>query len=348
MLAGGTAALLTLGADARIEATGPLPAGLPEEVRSTSGAGEVTALSITYLAKPEGGPVTVPLAGVEPKEYARLAGRTGLGAFPAGELSRPEAAAERALPALASPSVAERYGTRPLPVRLEDGSEITVRIALVRDLTPAVSGTDFLVVDRSGLGTEAARPTALLVTGDHLDAGALHKAAGAGTDVRLRSEERARYVDSPLQSGAERVYTAAVAAGAGYAVLALLLALIRAAPERAALLARLRTMGLTRSQGRRLLVLEALPGALLAAAGGALTGWAAVRLLAPGIDLTTIALATPGGAPPPGTAPLHTDPASLLLPALAVLLLATGIAAAQAWWTGRKGSVTELRAGDAR
>ncbi|MFC4471114.1 ABC transporter permease [Streptomyces xiangluensis] len=342
------AALLTLGADARIEATGPLPAGLPEEVRSTSGAGEVTALSITYLAKPEGGPVTVPLAGVEPKEYARLAGRTGLGAFPAGELSRPEAAAKRVLPALASPSVAERYGSRPLPVRLEDGSEITVRIALVRDLTPAVSGTDFLVVDRSGLGTEAARPTALLVTGDHLDAGALHKAAGAGTDVRLRFEERARYVDSPLQSGAERVYTAAVAAGAGYAVLALLLALVRAAPERAALLARLHTMGLTRSQGRRLLVLEALPGALLAAAGGALTGWAAVRLLAPGIDLTTIALATPGGAPPPGTAPLHTDPASLLLPALAVLLLATGIAAAQAWWTGRKGSVTELRAGDAR
>lgn len=98
----------------------------------------------------------------------------------------------------------------------------------------------------------------------------------------------------------------------------------------------------------RLLVLEALPGALLAAAGGALTGWAAVRLLAPGVDLTTIALATSGGATAGGTAPLRTDPASLLLPALAVLLLATGIAAVQAWWTGRKGSVTELRAGDAR
>lgn len=339
------AAVLALGADARVEAIGPLPADLPEEIRSTSGADEVTALSIAYQAKPEGGPVTVPLAGVEPEEYARLAGRTGLGAFPGGELSR---SGQRVLPALASPSVAERYGTRPHPVRLEDGSEVTVRIALVRELTPAVTGTEFLVVDRSGLSAEAARPTALLLTGDHLDAGALHKAEGAGTDVRLRSEERERYVDSPLQSGAERVYAAAVAAGAGYAVLALLLALVRAAPERAALLARLRTMGLTRSQGRRLLVLEALPGALLAAAGGALTGWAAVRLLAPGVDLTTIALATSGGATAGGTAPLRTDPASLLLPALAVLLLATGIAAVQAWWTGRKGSVTELRAGDAR
>ena len=90
-----------------------------------------------------------------------------------------------------------------------------------------------------------------------------------------------------------------MAAGTGYAVLALLLALVRAAPERAALLARLRTMGLTRGQGRRLLVLEALPQALLAAAGGTLTGWATIRLLAPGIDLTSVALATPGGDPRP-------------------------------------------------
>jgi putative ABC transport system permease protein len=308
---------------------------------------------------------------VDPEGYARLADRTGLGAFPAGELKASPAApadgaskpgadgsAKAPLPALASSAVADRYGTHPFSLRLSDGSDVTVRITLVRDLTPALPGTDFLIVDRAGLGTVAARPTTLLVTGDQVNGGALRKAVAAGTgadtdptaraDVRLRSEERARYVDSPLQSGAERVYAAAVAAGSGYAVLALLLALVRAAPERAALLARLRTMGLTRSQGRRLLVLEALPQALLAAAGGILTGWAAVRLLAPGIDLTSIALATPGGAPPTGTAALHTDPASLFLPALTVLLLATGIAAGQAWWTGRRGSVRELRAGDSR
>ncbi|NEA45485.1 ABC transporter permease, partial [Streptomyces sp. SID10815] len=39
---------------------------------------------------------------------------------------------------------------------------------------------------------------------------------------------------------------------------------------------------------------------------------------------------------------------SLALPAAAVLLLAVGVAVAQAWWTGRRGSVRELRAGDAR
>ncbi|MGC5563110.1 FtsX-like permease family protein [Streptomyces sp. FR-108] len=369
------AALLSLGADARVEVMGALPAGLPAQLRSAPGVREVTPLSIGYQARPGAGAETVPLAGVDPEGYARLAGSTHLGAFSAGELKAPasatkstkgarsakrgatndtssdassDASNESPLPALASPAVAERFGTRPFPVRLEDGSDITVRIAVVRELTPAVSGTEFLVVDRAGLGAAPARPTALLLTGDGMDAGALRKAAGSAADVRLRADERARYVDSPLQSGAEHVYAVAVAAGSGYAVLALLLALVRAAPERTALLARLRTMGLTRSQGRRLLVLEALPQALLAAVGGALTGWAAVRLLAPGVDLTAVALATPGGGPPPGTAALHTDPASLLLPALAVLLVATGIAAAQAWWTGRRGSVRELRAGDAR
>ncbi|MYS30671.1 FtsX-like permease family protein, partial [Streptomyces sp. SID7804] len=138
----------------------------------------------------------------------------------------------------------------------------------------------------------------------------------------------------------------AVAAGAGYAVVALLLTLLRAAPERAALLARLRTMGLTRAQGRRLLVLESLPQALLAAAGGTLTAWAAVRLLAPGVDLTTLAVAT--AASPAGPAELRTDPVSLLVPALAAVVLTVGVAAAQAWWTGRRGSVRELRAGDVR
>ncbi|MFD7813781.1 FtsX-like permease family protein [Streptomyces sp. NPDC059785] len=357
------AALLATGADARVEGSVPLTDGLADKVRAMPGVREIARTSISYQAKPDGGPETVPTAGVDPESYARLARRTGLGAFPAGELragtdgsgqragtdgggQRASGGGSSPLPALASASVAERHGTRPFPVHLEDGTTVTVRIALVRDVTPAVTGTEFLIVDRAGLGTEAARPTALLVTGDHLDRAALRKAAGATVGVRLRTDERAQYVDSPLQSGAERVYTTAVAAGAGYAVIALLLALVRAAPEQAALLARLRTMGLTRGQGRRLLVLEALPQALLAAVGGVLTGWAAVRLLSSGIDLTVIALAS--GDSPPGSAPLQTDVSSLLLPAAAVLALATGIAAVQAWWTGRRGSITELRAGDAR
>ncbi|MER5210612.1 ABC transporter permease [Streptomyces sp. NPDC002838] len=351
------AALLAVGADARIESTTPLPTPLPDRIRRAPGVRDLVEASITYQARPDAGEQTIPMVGVDPGPYAALAGRTGLGAFGEGELGEPGAGKsaggtgegarrEAPLPALASPSTARTYGTRPFPVRLEDGTTVTVRITLVRDRTPAIAGADFLVVDRAGLSDAAARPTALLVTGDHLDAGALRRAAGESGHVQLRAEERAGYVDSPLQSGAERVYAAAVAAGAGYAVLALLLALLRTAPERIALLARLRTMGLTRAQGRRLLILESLPQAFLAAAGGTLTGWATIRLLSPGIDLTTIALAsTPS---PPGEAELHTDALSLAVPALSVLLLAVGVAVGQAWWSGRRGSVKELRAGDAR
>ncbi|MEK8170845.1 ABC transporter permease [Streptomyces sp. M19] len=100
--------------------------------------------------------------------------------------------------------------------------------------------------------------------------------------VEVRAERRAALADSPMQTGAERLYAVAVGAGAGYAALALLLSLLRTAPERAALLARLRTLGMTARQGRRLLVLEALPQALLAACGGALVGYAAIRLISPG------------------------------------------------------------------
>ncbi|MFE0905829.1 hypothetical protein ACFW3Y_21585 [Streptomyces rochei] len=341
---GCTLAVYAVGADARVESTGPLPSGLSDRLARVPGVRSEAEVSIAHQAKAADGRQSVPVAGVRPDAYAALAARTGLGEFAGGELAR-RGGRDGPLPALASPVVAERFGSAPFAVRMEDGSFVTLRIALVRERTPAVSGEEFLVVDRAGLSAEAARPTALLLSGDRLDADALRRQAGGGPSVQLRSEERARYVDSPLQSGAERVYTAAVAAGAGYAALALLLSLAGAAPERAALLARLRTMGgLTPAQGRRLLVLESLPQAVPAVAGGVLTGWAVVRLLSPGIDLTTIALA--GASSPAGRAHLRADPWSLALPALAVLVLTVAVGVGQAWWSGRRGAVPQLRAGD--
>ncbi|WP_078606424.1 FtsX-like permease family protein [Streptomyces violaceorubidus] len=344
------AALVSVGADGRVEAETALPAGLPGRLGKAPGVREVTEVGLDYRARTNDGRQSLPLAAVDPVEYAALAGRTDLGAFPAGELRRPggaEGGSEDAvLPALASPTVAERFGNDAFQLRLADGSVATLRIVLVRDRTPAVYGDEFLVVDRAGLAPGAVRPNVLLLTGGDLDAGALHRAADDAGAVQLRSEKRGTYVDSPLQSGAEHIYTAAVAAGAGYAALALLLSLASTAPERAALLARLRTMGLTRAQGRRLLVLESLPQALPAALGGVLTGWAAVRLLSPGIDLTTIAVSATTS--PAGRAELSADPWSLAVPAVAVLVLAVGVAALQAWWSGRRTAVAELRAGDAR
>ncbi|MFE0371099.1 FtsX-like permease family protein [Streptomyces tendae] len=344
------AALISVGADGRVEAEAALPAGLAGRLGQAPGVRKVTEVGLDYRARTNDGRQALPLAAVDPGDYAALAGRTDLGAFPAGELRRPDDAEggleDAVLPALASPTVAERFGDAAFQVRLADGGNATLRIVVVRDRTPAVHGDEFLVVDRAGLPAAATRPNVLLLTGDDLHAGAVHRAADDAGTVHLRSEERGTFVDSPLQSGAERIYTAAVAAGAGYAALALLLSLASAAPERAALLARLRTMGLTRSQGRRLLVLESLPQALPAALGGVLTGWAAVRLLSPGIDLTTIAVSSTTS--PAGRAELSADPWSLAVPAVAVLVLTVGVAALQAWWSGRRGAVAELRAGDAQ
>ncbi|MFD9795907.1 FtsX-like permease family protein [Streptomyces sp. NPDC059070] len=342
------AALYTTGADARIETAALLPKDLPGRVAKVAGVSLAVPARIDYsVDTPYGDRITV--VGAEPGAYARLADRTGLGPFAPGDLTA--GAKGAALPALASPRVAAGLGRGPRDVVVA-GYRLTVRVVAVRAHTPAVPRGDFLLVDSAALGAKA--PTALLVDGKDVDAARLRrvvKTSSAGSTsaptVQLLSETRARLVDSPLQTGAERVYTAAVAAGAGYAALALMLSLLRGAPERSALLARLRTMGLTRRQGRRLLVLESLPQAVLAAVGGALTGWAAIELLAPGVNLTGLALAaSPAQAVAAGG--LRTDALSLLVPAGCVVVLTTAVAATQAWWTSRRGSVTELRAGDAR
>ncbi|MFJ8023016.1 ABC transporter permease [Streptomyces sp. NPDC096311] len=352
------AALLATGADARIAGPGevtPLPAGVAGAVRKVAGVRAVTAVRIERTAELTSGGAGakegLTLIGVEPASYARLARQTGLGAFPA-EVLRPKGAEGAGtggvLNAVASPGLAERLGRAPRRITSLAG-DLTVRIAAVRSRTPAAPGADFLLVDAAGLTRSG--PTTLLATGAALDAPALRTAvrgAGKGLTVTLRGEERAALSDAPLQAGAERIYTTAALAGAGYAVLALLLSLLQSAPERAALLARLRTMGLTPRQGRRLLSLDALPQALLAASGGMLAGWATVRLLAPGIDLERLALATAAGRVPVVGASLRTDVWSLLLPAAGTVLLAWAVAVAQAWWAGRRTSITELRTGGMR
>ncbi|THA78369.1 ABC transporter permease [Streptomyces sp. A0642] len=359
------AAVRAVGADARVSGQAdsvPLPAALIRAVRKADGVRDVAPVQIEYgvaLPAPASGfedAKGATLIGVDPVTYARLARSTGLGAFPADRLEATGPAVpkgtlpskNRVLPVLASPSVATRLGDRPRELQSLAG-DLKVRVAGTVTGTPAVSDTSFLIVNSASLTHR--QTTALLLTGDRIDAGALRTTARhAGKDlaVQMRAEERATYVDTPMQTGAERIYLAAIAAGAGYALLAVLLSLLQTAPERATLLARLRTMGLTTRQGGRLLGFEAMPQAMLAAGGGLLVGWATIVLLSPGIDLVRLALASSPGSGLLDTAPLRTDPWSLALPALGVIVLAAAVAGVQAWWAGRRGSITELRAGDSR
>ncbi|MGW1280462.1 FtsX-like permease family protein [Streptomyces tsukubensis] len=344
------AAVLSVGADARVESAGALPKGVAEAVRKVPGVtGVVEVYRETDLSLRDGDDARgVTLLAAEPGAYARLARSTGLGGFPADALRKPESGP---LPVVVSPGAAERLGSGPRTIGpLSDA--LTVRVAAVRELTPGLSDGDFVLVDAAALtGPKAA--TTLLVSGGSVAGGPL-RAAVAGADgsgearVALRSEERAAFAESPVQTGAERVYAVAVAAAAGYAVLALLLSLLQAAPERIALLARLRTMGLTRRQGRRLLVLENLPGSVLAGAGGVLVGWAVVLVLSPGVDLRRLAHASGGTTLSRVPVELTVDAWSLLLPGAGVVVLAAGVAAVQAWLTTRRSSTTELRVGDSR
>ncbi|MBC9718055.1 ABC transporter permease [Streptomyces sp. TRM66268-LWL] len=339
------AALQTVGADVRVNAqpNKALPEDLADKLRAVDGIREVSPVYIdANMRMPDGGK-EISLIAVDPESYARLSGRTGLGAFSAGEL---KASGSGALPALASADAAKRLGRGEHELRSIPG-DFTAKVTGVLETTPASFGAEFLLIDVSAL--PEATDSALFATGSDYDRTQLSKAvatAGPSVAFEQRTDQRATLSDSPLQSGAETVYGFAVAAGAGYAVLAVLLSLLQSAPERTALVARLRTMGLGKGQARRLLVLEALPQALLAAAGGALVALAAMELISPGLDLGRIALAAQ--AEVFGGARLRMDPWSLLVPAGAVVLLAVSVALAQAWWTARQTSLTELRAGDAR
>ncbi|MEV6077864.1 ABC transporter permease [Streptomyces sp. NPDC052069] len=362
----GDAALKAVGADARISGPGDrstLPKGFADRVRAVRGVDDVAPVQIDYgvLLPPAADGSTdakgATLVGVEPESYARLARATGLKAFPGDRLKATGSAApvprgtfpslDRVLPVIASPSVAERLGDQPQDIESLAG-DFKVRVVGVQPSTSAVADSDFMIVNSASLSE--GHPTTLLVTGPDPDAKGLRAAAhdtGKDFAVQLRSEELDAFVDTPMQAGAERIYTAAITAGAGYALLAVLLSLLQTAPERTTLLARLRTMGLTTGQGRRLLAFEAMPQALLAAVGGLLVGWATIALLAPGVNLVTLALAGASGTAQ-HTVSLRADPWSLVLPALGVIVLAAAVAGVQAWWASRRGSITELRAGDTR
>ncbi|MGA4949673.1 FtsX-like permease family protein [Streptomyces lydicamycinicus] len=352
------AALTAVGAEARISADKPLPEALRRAAGQVPGVEDAVPLRIDVQAADDNGPPLY-LVIADAKAYARLARATGLGAFAAQDLADP--GGDRPLPAVVSPRFLTRFGRAPMALQPELG-QLVIRPKTVRADTPAQPGGDFVVVDAASVARRhpdtyrdpATGPSVLLLSGRSLHTGALRTAVRAHTPgslsvrLALRSAVRAEFADSPLQQGAVRLYTAAVAAGTGFALLALLLSLLQTAPQRSQLLARLRTMGLTRAQGRRLLVLEALPPALLAAVGGALAGAATIRLLGPGTDLTALALPGTSGGGTADTIRLHTDPASLLLPSAGVVALALAVALVQAWLSGRRRESTELRAGDTR
>lgn len=352
------AAVRMVGADARIESVVELPAGLDERVRKVKGVRDTTSVRVETGLSTTSGDMKYALVIVDPEKYAALVSATGLGGpFPARALAD---GGDSVLPAVVSPRLAAEFGKPNATVEADAGAT-RVRVVAVRDETPAISNNDFVIVSAAAMAQAHAdapadllAPTTLFVTGPTVDERGLRalaeqKSEGTlheGLFVTLRAQERARFVGSALQTGARHVYLAAVAGAAGYSVLALLLSLLHHAPQRKALLARLRTMGMTGRQRQWLAVLDMLPQVLLAAIGGILVSLATVSLLRPSVDLTALAFNSRASDADISGTVLRTDPASLLLPAAGLVVLASLVLAAQAWLTGRRGEATELRMGE--
>ncbi|WP_405706652.1 hypothetical protein OG264_04815 [Streptomyces xanthophaeus] len=344
-----------VGGDAQIAA--PAGASLAPELVRAAGAlpGVRTAVPVwtddySFLFGTKEGSTRVTVVVADPVAYAELARTVGRGRFDADALA--VGAPGTPVPALFSGELAARATADTFELRI-GSAELKVRAAAVVEGTPALQGTGgSVVVLPAGPATAAVSQAALpnrwfatgRVDGERL-AEAVRATAAPGTAdqhrVKTSADSVAELAADPLQHSAARLFWAAVAGAAGFALLAVLLTLVRAAPERAALLARLRTMGLRPRQGLALILAEALPQALVAACGGALVAGAAVTLLGPAVDLSALV----GAEVPVG---LRLDAGPVLAQALGLAGLVAAAVLAEAAISGRRQITTELRAGDQR
>ncbi|MEU9374432.1 hypothetical protein AB0D94_11760 [Streptomyces sp. NPDC048255] len=364
-------ARLAVGGDAAISASGEtsLPDGLAKAAGELPGVRTSVPLWVDHDSsvtgtKQRSSQVAVIVA--EPAAYAELSRALGCGSFdPALLTAGGSQSADAPVPALFSAGLAQLAGPGTYTVQPGNGAELRARVAGVIDCTPVRPARDAaIVVLPAGPATAligAGRPNQWVglgtVDGDRLRAlvrSALPPASSTAQaqapapaadpadevyPVRTSAEAVAELGADPLQRSAQRLFWACVAGAAGFALLAVLLTLMRTVPERAALLARLRTMGLRRRQGVALILAETLPQTLAAALGGALVAAAAVALLGPAIDLSTLV-----GASVPTGVRLTAGP--VLTQALGLAALVAAAVLVEAATSGRRQITTELRAGD--
>ncbi|GHF37888.1 membrane protein [Kitasatospora xanthocidica] len=309
---------------------------------------------------------------VDPAAYAEIARTLGVGGFDPAKLAGTPGGRDTPVPALVSPDLAERLAAGSSQVRTPNGNDLRVAVAGTVGATPALPdpGKPFVVVpagpawerlpdakrvnewfavgdvDPEGVRTilrqnGGAQPTGLakLIADEAAAVGKATHGLPAGYTVHSSREAAAALADDPLQHAAGRLFWYAAAAGGGFALLAVLLTLFRAAPDRTAVLARLRTMGLRPRQGLALIVAEALPQTLAAAVGGGLVAAAAVALLGGAFDISTLVGAEVGEAVTPVLLPV-------LLPTVGLALLVCLGVVLETLIAGRRQIATELRAGE--
>ncbi|MEV0411518.1 hypothetical protein AB0I68_12130 [Streptomyces sp. NPDC050448] len=349
-------ARVNVGGDAQV--TAPYGEILPETLLKAAAALPGVRLSVpvwtdddAFVFGTEQGSTKVRVVVADPVAYAELARAVGWGEFDPARLAAGGAGAP--VPALFSRDFARLAGPGPHELRLDDAGPLPVKGAGVVEGTPALPGVggSFVVLPAGPATAKIAQtthPNRWFALGsparaalDELVRAAPKGPTSEGWAVHTSADENARLASDPLRRSAGRLFWASVAGAGGLALLAVLLTMVRAAPERAALLARLRTMGLRPRQGVAVILTEALPQALAAALGGALVAAAAVALLGPAVELSALVGSRS-----------HTGVRLTVWPVLTQALILAGLVAAaliaEAALTGRRQITTELRAGDQR
>ncbi|WP_330294865.1 hypothetical protein [Streptomyces sp. NBC_00503] len=351
-----------IGGDAQIAAPSST---LPESLTKAAAAlpGVRSSLNVwtednAFLIGNKPGTTQVSVVVADPVAYAELSRAIGRGTFDPAALAggapgapAPSGTSAAPIPALVSADLAAEDLSSYL-LRMDAG-DLHLTVAGVIDGTPARPGAKSATVVVPAGPVTAALPKlgapdrwyALGSFDQHRLEGLVRAADPAATAglyrVRTSSAEAAELGSDPLQRSAERLFWATLAAAAGFAVLAVLLTLVRAAPDRAALLARLRTMGLRPRQALLLILTESVPLALAAALGGALVAAGALALLGPAVDLSTLV----GAKVATGLGFLARP---VLIQALGLAVLVAVAVLAEAAISGRRQITTELRAGDQR
>lgn len=186
--------------------------------------------------------------------------------------------------------------------------------------------------------------SAVLLYGPHLDATTLRatgpRVTGPSGEVRVKAAELALVSGDGLLRSVRRTYAATTALAVLLALVALVLELLLSAQDRGRTASRLRTLGLPTRGIAALNVLELLPMALAAVAGGLALG-----LVLPGILGPTLTLQEFTGGP--GAPALHTDYALTAGLGLGLAALVAAAVAAQTWAGRRRGLGAVLRLGDA-
>ena len=334
-----------VGADAAISSPFALSPSQLRAISAVPGVQHAAALTVTTGVFP-GSYRQFGVVLVDPPQYgALLAGTPGQSASaPALQTASATSSGGRAW-ALAAGGLGAAVSNRGTTVDIGAGARpVRVRIAgqaPVSSVISAVIGAQYLVLPRSALGASAEPPTVMLVVGAHLNVRDLTRAVRLlppGTSLRLRRQVLTGLQDAPLQRNAYVAFAIGSAVAAVLSLLVLLLTLVIGARSRQQTLARMSTMGLSRSQGRLLAMLEALPLILAAVVGGAGCAVLLAPLVGPALDLSVFTGTS-------GTVPIQVEYAVLAAVAVGLGLLAMITLAVQTGVASRR-TAAALRIGE--